>query len=245
MNVQSTYPKKRSLNGARLLPCCLLSVSLVASDLREDRWSPLEHQGKGEHMYLLELFRNETRSSNRGWLLSCLLISGLGLSACAGDSSEGQEEEDSAQESDEDDDDNDDSSDPEDSQEESEEQESEEDEPSEGDDEDSPGDDENPKEEESNEKDPDKEEDPENEGSKKEDPEGGGEGEGGSKRDCEKIQWGSGGVKKGQVVPRDNQKGYVDKDGDGKVETEETEVGMCQLHLSKKRCGLVMTGFKG
>lgn len=64
-------------------------------------------------------------------------------------------------------------------------------------------------------------------------------------RDCEKISWGSGSLKAGAIIPRDDQKGLLDKDGDGALESNETEVGTCQLHLTGKKCGLIMYGFSG
>lgn len=60
------------------------------------------------------------------------------------------------------------------------------------------------------------------------------------KRDCDKIQWGQ-----GQVVERRTAQGYVDKDADDELETEETAAGMCELHLSGRKCGLVLFGFDG
>lgn len=59
-------------------------------------------------------------------------------------------------------------------------------------------------------------------------------------RDCAKISWGQ-----GDVVERGSAKGYVDTDGDDKLETQETQAGMCELHLSGRKCGLVLFGFDG
>lgn len=208
-------------------------------------------KAKGCRMYLVDCLKNGNGTFRGRLVLSWVLASGLGLGGCAGDSSEGQEEEGSAEESDQEDND---SQTPEDSKEEDDSQDDEEDSgedndpekgDSEGEEKDSGGDEESkdkdPDEEDPKEEDPDKDEDPD----KEEDPGDGKEDGDKPKRDCEKIQWGSGSIKNGQIVPRDDQKGYLDKDGDGKLETDETEVGMCQLHLSGKRCGLVMTGFSG
>lgn len=202
-------------------------------------------------MYLLELLNHRATASKLGTLvLTSVLASGLGLSGCSNDSSEGKEDEDSVEPSD--DEDGDDSQEEEGSEDDggSEDEDSQDEGETEGDE--SGGDEESDKDSEGDEEDPDGEEskdkDPDDEDPDKEDGPGEGEGEGGGdkpNRDCEKIQWGSGGVKKGQVVPRDDQTGYLDKDGDGKLETEETDVGMCQLHLTGKRCGLVITGFSG
>lgn len=68
---------------------------------------------------------------------------------------------------------------------------------------------------------------------------GGGDG----KRDCSKIKWGkklSSNTKLENIVPEGKNKGYVDTDGDGKVNTDkERDAGMCELHLSKKKCGYI------
>lgn len=63
---------------------------------------------------------------------------------------------------------------------------------------------------------------------------------GGPKRDCEKIDWG-----RGKVVKRGEAEGYVDQDGDDALETDKTDAGMCELHLSGRKCGLVLFGFDG
>lgn len=62
------------------------------------------------------------------------------------------------------------------------------------------------------------------------------------KRDCEKIAWGGGTLAKGQIVPETKVNGYVDEDGDGRLETQAMPAGMCELHLSGKRCGLIVYG---
>lgn len=58
-------------------------------------------------------------------------------------------------------------------------------------------------------------------------------------RDCDKIEWGSE-LKEGSVIERGDVQGYVDSDGDGAVEKEEQDAGMCQLHKTGKKCGLVL-----
>lgn len=58
---------------------------------------------------------------------------------------------------------------------------------------------------------------------------------------CEKIKWGDS-VKVGSVVPRLDTPGYWDADGDNKIDEKETQVGMCQLHLTGKKCGVVIFG---
>lgn len=62
------------------------------------------------------------------------------------------------------------------------------------------------------------------------------------KRDCEKVDWGSGTLKEGQIVPETKVKGFVDEDGDGRLEAKSAPAGMCELHLSDKRCGLIVYG---
>lgn len=59
-------------------------------------------------------------------------------------------------------------------------------------------------------------------------------------RDCANIEWG-----KGDVVERGTAQGYVDQDGDDELETDKTDAGMCELHLSGRKCGLVLFGFDG
>lgn len=61
------------------------------------------------------------------------------------------------------------------------------------------------------------------------------------KRDCSKIKWGKR-LKEGAIISRGDVTGYMDTDGDGLVEEKLRDVGMCQLHLSGKRCGLVVYG---
>lgn len=69
----------------------------------------------------------------------------------------------------------------------------------------------------------------------------------GNGRDCDKITWGTNTtLAKGAVVPLDPTKGYMDSDGDGKVETDKVvDVDMCQLHLSGKKCAIVTHGGPG
>lgn len=61
------------------------------------------------------------------------------------------------------------------------------------------------------------------------------------RRDCAKIKWGKR-LKEGGIVSRGDVSGYMDADGDGLVEEKLRDVGMCQMHLSGKRCGLMVYG---
>lgn len=61
-------------------------------------------------------------------------------------------------------------------------------------------------------------------------------------RDCDKISWGSG-MKTGSIIQRTETTGYLDTNGDGKLEETPTKVGTCQLHLTGKKCGLVFYGW--
>lgn len=63
---------------------------------------------------------------------------------------------------------------------------------------------------------------------------------GGNKRSCDNINWGV-----GDVVERRTAQGYVDQDGDDELETSKRDAGMCELHLSNRKCGLVLFGFDG
>lgn len=60
-------------------------------------------------------------------------------------------------------------------------------------------------------------------------------------RDCAKIKWGDR-LKEGEIISRGDVRGYMDADGDGLVEEKLRDVGMCQMHLSGKRCGLMVYG---
>lgn len=60
-------------------------------------------------------------------------------------------------------------------------------------------------------------------------------------RDCSKIKWGDR-LKEGEIIARGDVSGYIDTDGDGLVEEKLRDAGMCQMHLSGKRCGLMMYG---
>lgn len=62
---------------------------------------------------------------------------------------------------------------------------------------------------------------------------------GDKQRDCEKISWGDG-MKEGDVIARGDVEGFVDSDKDGVVEQQPTDAGMCQFHLTGKKCGLVL-----
>lgn len=57
-------------------------------------------------------------------------------------------------------------------------------------------------------------------------------------RSCDDIKWGEE-LREGDIVTLGATKGYLDADGDDKVEEQETEVGMCQLHRTGKKCGMV------
>lgn len=62
--------------------------------------------------------------------------------------------------------------------------------------------------------------------------------------DCSDIKWGSS-LKLGGILPKSQAKGLLDSDGDHKAEDKEQEVGMCQLHQRKAKCGLIATGWHG
>lgn len=65
-------------------------------------------------------------------------------------------------------------------------------------------------------------------------------------RDCSKIQWGSGSsLVEGNIIPRTDAKGFVDKDGDNVIDETETDADMCQLHLSGRKCGFIIYGDTG
>lgn len=69
-------------------------------------------------------------------------------------------------------------------------------------------------------------------------------------RDCSKIQWGSDRevATIGKVVGRSDSTGYLDKNGNGRIDADEkteTQVGMCQMHLTGKKCGYVIYGDQG
>lgn len=69
-----------------------------------------------------------------------------------------------------------------------------------------------------------------------------------SERDCDKISWATGGQIRpsvGAILPRDDQMGFVDSDGDGVAEETSTEAGMCALYKTGARCALVTYGFNG
>lgn len=61
------------------------------------------------------------------------------------------------------------------------------------------------------------------------------------RRDCAKIKWGDR-LKEGAIISRGDVSGYIDSDGDGLVEEKLTDAGMCQMHLSGKRCGVMVYG---
>lgn len=65
---------------------------------------------------------------------------------------------------------------------------------------------------------------------------------GGSERDCEKIEWGKKGLKKGKIVARGDVLGFADSNNDFKPEKKEVDAGMCELHLTKYRCAMVLYG---
>lgn len=57
-------------------------------------------------------------------------------------------------------------------------------------------------------------------------------------RSCDDIVWGEE-LREGETVTLGATRGYLDADGDNKVEEKETDVGMCQLHQTGKKCGMV------
>lgn len=57
-------------------------------------------------------------------------------------------------------------------------------------------------------------------------------------RNCDDIEWGEE-LREGGTVILGATRGYLDTDGDDKVEEKETDVGMCQLHRTGKKCGMV------
>lgn len=61
-------------------------------------------------------------------------------------------------------------------------------------------------------------------------------------RDCEKIAWGGVDVAVGKIIARGDVQGYVDKNGDNKPERELVVAGMCEMHLTGKKCGIVNFG---
>lgn len=70
----------------------------------------------------------------------------------------------------------------------------------------------------------------------------------GSERDCDKIAWASGSEiipSVGAILPRDDQTGFVDSNGDGVSEDKPTQAGMCALHKTGAKCALVTYGFNG
>lgn len=69
-------------------------------------------------------------------------------------------------------------------------------------------------------------------------------------RDCSKIDWGSDSeiASVGKIVGRSDSVGYLDRNKNGRIdddELEETQVGLCQLHLTGKKCGYVIYGDTG
>lgn len=75
------------------------------------------------------------------------------------------------------------------------------------------------------------------------DPDGDSDESGGSddKDPCKAIKWGDK-VKVGSIVPRGDTPGFWDQDGNGTLDKEETQVGMCELHKTGKKCGVVIFG---
>lgn len=71
-----------------------------------------------------------------------------------------------------------------------------------------------------------------------------GGGDGNKDPGCSDIQWGSS-LKVGGIIPKSRSRGYVDTDGDHQADGEVREVGMCELHQLKAKCGLIMTGWYG
>lgn len=176
------------------------------------------------------------RFLNRDWATPTrqfgllLSLACLSLPACESSKQNGEEEE-SSQEGSEEGSENNSEDEPEDS-EEDEPEDSEEDEPEDSEE------DEPEESEESEEDEPEESEEDEPEGSGEEEPKKSGE----SKRDCEQIKWGKKGVKEGNVVARGDVQGFADSNDDFKPEKKEVDAGMCELHLSKYRCAMVVYG---
>lgn len=112
--------------------------------------------------------------------------------------------------------------------------------------------DEEPSEEESSKKDSPKDEDPskDEESPKEESPKDDPEDKDPNGRDCSKIDWGSNSevATIGKVVGRSDSIGYLDQNKNGRIdddELKETQVGLCQLHLTGKKCGYVIYGNTG
>lgn len=67
-------------------------------------------------------------------------------------------------------------------------------------------------------------------------------------RDCDKVAWGplKGALHVGATLPRQEVTGYYDRDGDNKVELDkEVTVGTCAMHLTGRKCGIIVAGRKG
>lgn len=62
-------------------------------------------------------------------------------------------------------------------------------------------------------------------------------------RNCDEIAW-SKNLREGDIVIPGETTGYADEDEDGEVEAQERSVGMCKLHESGKKCGLVLFAAK-
>lgn len=178
--------------------------------------------------------------------LLCLLLSTSLISGCEQDKNADDEEE--SEKSEESEEDSDDASENEDSNQQSEEDNESEKEDSEeaSKDKKSEKSEDSEKSEESEEPEPEKSEEPkeskepeESEKSEEPEPEP-------KDRDCDKIQWGNGrSLVEGEIIPRTDAKGFVDKDGDNVIEETETDADMCQLHMSGRKCGFIIYGDTG
>lgn len=68
-------------------------------------------------------------------------------------------------------------------------------------------------------------------------------GDGKPTRDCAKIRWGSSNIiRVGDILQRGDTPGYVDSNGDNKPEEVRRTAGMCELHMTGRKCGLVLYG---
>lgn len=91
-------------------------------------------------------------------------------------------------------------------------------------------------------------EEDEKDDSTKDDSKGNGTGYPKNNRNCDKVQWGP---KKGRIgigapLPRQEVPGFFDSDGDNKVERGKVvDVGTCAMHLTGRKCGIIVVGRKG
>lgn len=67
-------------------------------------------------------------------------------------------------------------------------------------------------------------------------------------RDCDKVSWGplKGALNVGATLPRQEVPGFYDSDGDNRPELDkEVTVGTCAMHLTGRKCGIIVAGRKG